>query len=276
MSGQLVGEVIAASAELRKRGLSKNGFLALIAIAEKCHAPSRQGSVRWDHICDGLYGASRRTAERAIRELRDAEFIVLAAPGFNNNHGRACAPIYEIQPLTDSDTSGGIGRGGDSDKTGGDSDKTGTDSATHPPPTCGAPTLDGSIDGSTDGKEPPYPPKRERPPAQPLTPGSGRALAKFDRLNDTARSLDAYRIAEAFSASLPVPIETGLLGGIGAAVDKCLNAGIPAPPGTVTIRAGHHPQQTQQTWSLGQQTLSLGQQTPGWGLQSPWLPPRPR
>jgi hypothetical protein len=59
--------------------------------------------------------------------------------------------------------------------------------------------------------------------------GRGKALARFDELNRAARSTDAYRIAEAFSASLPVPIEAGLLAGVGTQIDKCLKAGIPPP-----------------------------------------------
>jgi hypothetical protein len=42
VSGQLVGEVIAASPTLQKRGVSERGFYALVAIAEKCHPHTRQ------------------------------------------------------------------------------------------------------------------------------------------------------------------------------------------------------------------------------------------
>jgi hypothetical protein len=50
MSGQLVGEVLAASAELRKRGISSNGFLALIGIAEKAVPRTRQARVQQNHF----------------------------------------------------------------------------------------------------------------------------------------------------------------------------------------------------------------------------------
>ena len=106
MSGQLVGEVIAASAALQKRGLSQRGFHALIAIAEKCHTQTRQGSVRWDHICDCIYGASLSTAQRAVKDLKSAGAIRVVKRGFNNQHGRICAPIYQIEPL--GDTSSGV------------------------------------------------------------------------------------------------------------------------------------------------------------------------
>ncbi len=96
MSGQLVGEVIATSPTFQKRGLSERGFHALIAIAEKCHTQTRQGSVRWDHIRDCLYGASRRTAQRAVHDLLTAGVLEIVKPGFGNQYGRTCAPIYQI------------------------------------------------------------------------------------------------------------------------------------------------------------------------------------
>jgi hypothetical protein len=153
VSGQLVGDVYAASPRLREGGLSKNGFLALLAIAEKCHCATRQGSVRWDHICDGLYGASKRTAKRAVRELRQAELIEVVKPGWANQHGESKAPIYELRigPL--------VARSSklDGAKSELDGAKSELDGAT-----LGGP-LDGSIDGSIDGgsrartHEPPNP-----------------------------------------------------------------------------------------------------------------------
>ena len=104
MSGQLVGEVIAASPTFQKRGLSERGFHALIATAEKCHTQTRQGSVGWDHIRDCLYGALRRTAQRAVHDLLTAGVLEIVKPGFGNQYGRTCAPIYQIAPLVDNDT----------------------------------------------------------------------------------------------------------------------------------------------------------------------------
>ena len=101
MTGQLVGEVLAASGRLREQGLSERGFHALVAIAEKSSTGSRQGSVRWNHIRDGLYGASLSTAKRAVKDLKDAGLIRVIKRGFNNQNGRACAPIYEMAPLTE-------------------------------------------------------------------------------------------------------------------------------------------------------------------------------
>lgn len=160
MSGQLVGEVLAASEELRARGLSQRGFHALVAIAEKAETHSRQGSVRWDHIRAGLYGASKRTAERAIEDLKNAGLVNVVKSGFNNNHGRAHAPIYEICGLTDTDTQVSRSVGGDTDtqvsvSVEGDTDKPGGryrqngDRYRHP-----GVVLDGSIDGPIDGGPP--------------------------------------------------------------------------------------------------------------------------
>jgi hypothetical protein len=101
MSGQLVGEVIAAMPELKARGLSERGFHALVAIAEKCHIDTRQGSVPWSYIRAGLYGASLSTAKRAISDLKKSGALRVVKRGFNNNHGRVCAPIYQIEPLSE-------------------------------------------------------------------------------------------------------------------------------------------------------------------------------
>jgi hypothetical protein len=99
VSGQLVGEVIDAADRLKSSGLSERGFHALLAIAEKCHTTSRQGSVRWDHIRAALYWASMSTAKRAVHDLRSAGLVKVIKRGFDNHAGRACAPIYEIAPL---------------------------------------------------------------------------------------------------------------------------------------------------------------------------------
>jgi hypothetical protein len=149
MSGQIVGEIFAASNAFRSAGLSGRGFHALIAIAEKCHTDTRQGSVPWKHICDGLYGASKRTAERAVQDLKTFGAIRVVKAGFNNNAGRACAPIYEIASLSDTDSQVSASGGGDTDKTATDTDKTG-DRSRHPDV-----VLNGPINGSTNRDGPP-------------------------------------------------------------------------------------------------------------------------
>lgn len=157
MSGQLVGNVIHAAGTLKAKGLSETAFHALIAIAEKCHQASRQGSVPWSHICDGMYGRKdfpvKRTAERAVSELKDAGLIRVVRPGFNNNYGRSCAPVYEISlptdtdiqvsesDRTDTDVQVSESPRTDTDKTGTDTDKTG-DRYRH---------LDVVLNGSTNG-----------------------------------------------------------------------------------------------------------------------------
>lgn len=100
MSGQLVGEVIAASNTLRARGVSERGFQALIAIAEKANTKTRQASVRWDHIRDVQYGTSLSTAKRAVKELLDAGYVRKIQRGFNNQQGRSAAPTSCRQCLS--------------------------------------------------------------------------------------------------------------------------------------------------------------------------------
>ncbi len=157
VSGKLVGEVIDAHGVLRARGVTERGFMALIAIAEKAHTDSRQASVRWDHLCAGLFGASKRTAERAVRELKSAGALAVVRPGFNNNHGVSRAPLYEIARLADTDATMSVSPPTDtdiavSDIGGTDTDKSETDTDKpgrryrHP-----GVVLDGSFDGSTDG-----------------------------------------------------------------------------------------------------------------------------
>jgi hypothetical protein len=75
--------------------------------------------------------------------------------------------------------------------------------------------------------------------------GRGKALARFRETNRTARSIDANRNAEAFSASLPNPIEAGLLAGIGVQIDKCLKSSI-APH---AIAVGLKAWTTSDSWS---------------------------
>jgi hypothetical protein len=91
--------------------------------------------------------------------------------------------------------------------------------------------LDLGIKGSRDQgiKGTPHAPARENSRPEPSTNGQGKALAEFRETNKTARSPAAYRIAEAFSASLSVPIEAGLLARIGVHIDNSLKANIPAP-----------------------------------------------
>jgi hypothetical protein len=201
VSGQLVGEVIAASPTLRQNGLSKNGFLALIAIAEKCIVRTRQGSVNWDHIRDGLYGVSRRTAERAVRELKDAEIVRVVARGWANQHVEAKAPIYEVAPLSFPPPVAATNEelSAKSEELSAKSEEL---SATHPPLTCGAPTLDGSIDGSIDGGRartrtnraaPTVPDPRDAPPTANL---NGQQPA------DPAPSLDEIQAVQRAACTL--------------------------------------------------------------------------
>lgn len=98
MSGQLVGEVLAAMEPGgRLEFLTPTERLALIAIAEKCHHISRQGSVRIGRI-QAAVGKSESTTRRTLRKLRDAKLIDVVKRGYKA-HGVAAASIYELSEL---------------------------------------------------------------------------------------------------------------------------------------------------------------------------------
>lgn len=104
-----------------------------------------------------------------------------------------------------------------------------------------APVTEEQGNRGTEEKEPPNPPRDEPAPPQRLPARTDKRgltpLARAAELNKTARSVDAYLIAEAFSASLPVPIEADLLSGIGVQIDKCLKRGIPPPAVAAGLKA---------------------------------------
>lgn len=67
--------------------------------------------------------------------------------------------------------------------------------------------------------------------------GGGGAVEVARRLNATARSVEADRIAAAYSASLDVPMEAGLRVELAVALDKCLKSRIPLHAIAAGIRA---------------------------------------
>jgi hypothetical protein len=156
MSGQLVGEVIDAL-EMGLR-LTTAERLALLAITEKCHADTRQGSVRLDRIIVAV-GASKRTTERALASLRKRGIIWVVARGYKAPGGKLHAPIYQVAklpPIMVAEATGVSFRQIDVELPPNRrraSAKSAQASATRVPLTWGASTIDGSIDGevSTDG-----------------------------------------------------------------------------------------------------------------------------
>lgn len=94
--------------------------------------------------------------------------------------------------------------------------------------------------------------KEVRPPflngtsPAPARKAGGMELAR--QLNTTARSVEAYDIAAAYSNSLTTPIETGLLTKVGTEIDKCLRASIPPP----AIAAGLQAWTSSDSWSPNQ------------------------
>lgn len=103
MSGHLVGELMQARKDGRLKGLKPTYVLAAIAIAEWCRADDRSGSVPWSAIEwamseDGERPASRRTAERAVGELKQRGVISVTKRG-HKTHGRVRAPVYRVELL---------------------------------------------------------------------------------------------------------------------------------------------------------------------------------
>lgn len=103
MSGQLVGEVIDAAEAGTLPPLSRPAFSALLAIAEKCHTVTRQGSVRQERIRAAIFAQnSSRTAVRAVKELRDAGLVSVVKRGFKAPDGSGGATIYELARLSEA------------------------------------------------------------------------------------------------------------------------------------------------------------------------------
>jgi DNA-binding transcriptional ArsR family regulator len=185
MSGQLVGEVLDARAE-RLADLSQAQTLALVAIAEKCHADSRQGSVRLSHI-QAAIGKSQRTTVRTLEQLKDRELIRVVKRGYKS-HGVARASIYELSALTPpkvaQPTSGAYAT--QDGATNGHVLTPNPDVLTPNPdvltPSMGG-VLDGSIDGSIDGRE-----ARACASGEPLdvetVPDPGNALSLISNLSE--------------------------------------------------------------------------------------------
>ena len=168
----------------------------------KCHTQTRQRSVRWDHIRVRLYGASRRTAQRAVHDLLTAGVLEIVKPGFGNQYGPTCAPIYQIAPLVDNDTWVAQSNKVDDDKPGSGSRHPGV-------------VLDGPIDGPIetvriDGGASPQSgtspdesqPSTDPPPQKPFTeqqaadPEPPRHMPIGTDDNPAARTPPARRLEE--------------------------------------------------------------------------------
>lgn len=134
--------------------------MALLAIAEKCPADTRETRVRWDHIRDGMFGAGLNTAKAAVQVLIDCDAVVLVRPGYGNRH-QSFAPTYRLKPLVAQPKIGSTSTL-EEPKTGSPtvlehpvsvlehpiscSRATNTDA-----PTCGDSSRDGISDGTSDG-----------------------------------------------------------------------------------------------------------------------------
>lgn len=97
MSGQLVGEILDAVEAGHLAGLSQGELLALLAVAEKCHTRTRQGSVRLGRIAAAL-GRSQATAKRTTKKLRDRGLIEVVKRGYRS-HGVGHATVFRLAML---------------------------------------------------------------------------------------------------------------------------------------------------------------------------------
>lgn len=104
------------------------------------------------------------------------------------------------------------------------------------PPSCPQ-NQSGEQGNRGTGEQNPPTPQREPSPSRAPARRTGSDAVRDRIANLPARSVDAYRIAEAFSASSAVPIEDGLLSGIGVQIDKCLKRGIPPPAIAAGLKA---------------------------------------
>jgi DNA-binding MarR family transcriptional regulator len=159
VSGALVGEVIDAL-EAGSVALTDPEFRALVAIAEKCHADTRQGSVRTARI-HAVIGMSESTTERTIRSLKGRGLIRVVKRG-SKSHGLFRATLYELLALPSSkvkeaqagcfphpdDGSKGVVLPSNSDVL---PSNRPCASVIDPPLTCGAAEYDGTYYVSNDG-----------------------------------------------------------------------------------------------------------------------------
>ncbi|MDA4110179.1 hypothetical protein [Mycolicibacterium holsaticum] len=202
MSGQLVGEVLDARTG-HLADLTQAQTLALVAIAEKCHTDSRQGSVRLAHV-QAAIGKSPRTAVRTLEQLKDRGLIRVVKRGYKS-HGVARANIYELLALTPPRVAQ------PSDNACATQDGVSTADVVAPTPDVVAPfsdvvtpplggTLDGSIDGSLDGSAC----AREESPTPEPQPSIDDLPEEQSAVNDTASA--AAIAVPPHIAALPVAL----------------------------------------------------------------------
>lgn len=175
-------------------------------------------------------GVSARTVSRAVLELLETgDLEAVATQDFFGDRARA----YKAsdQPSDKNDTGSDQPSDNMADRSDILSDRIGQN--VRAPETNCLTTSDKmsdlpSVGELEESKEPPYPPNDEPSPPQPLRKtGSEVARAKFAATPVSQSSQIASRIAHAYSQSLPVPIEAGVLNKIGIEADRCLRSQIP-------------------------------------------------
>lgn len=105
MSGKLVGRVLDAAETGHLDHISRAAFHALIAIAERCLDSTHQGYAHTRRIQAAIRsGNSRRSALRAIRELKAAGLVRVVERGYRLPTGQSRSNLYELTlaPPTDA------------------------------------------------------------------------------------------------------------------------------------------------------------------------------
>ena len=99
MAGPLVGAVMDAADELAADGLTRNGFSALLTIAEGCRDGTREGRVARRRIAS-VARCSERSASRAIAELVERGLIAIVERGHRlrrDDGVRGVTTLYRLQ-----------------------------------------------------------------------------------------------------------------------------------------------------------------------------------
>jgi hypothetical protein len=241
-------ERIEAAAEI----LSQRLFLIIDIETGECLLRSwikHDGLWRTPNMAVSVANARAELASRTLRGVIVFEVLKLRAaepkssswarPAVQSMLSQKAIDPSLLEPLRKGDANGGSNGGLNPDAKGAANPYShlGANGGSNGGPTTAIPTI------ATTIKKTPTEVSDEISPVTKKTEGAELARRSFAAI--PARSLDAYRIAEAFSASLTVPIEGGLLSGIGVQIDKCLKRGIPPP----AIAAGLQAWTASDSWS---------------------------
>ncbi|VEG55656.1 Uncharacterised protein [Mycolicibacterium aurum] len=197
-----MGEVLdARSGQLAD--LTQAQTLALVAIAEKCHADSRQGAVWLAHV-EAAIGKSKRTAVRTLEQLKDRGLIRVVKRGYKS-HGVIRPNIFELLVLAPPRTAQ-ANDGGCASQDGASADDVlaPDPDVLAPDSNVVAPSLGGNLNGSRDGSKDGGARAREASPTPELEPSS-------DDPPPTSQRIAKPEATAAATAAPPTPDPDGAL-----------------------------------------------------------------